>query len=161
VVIDEAMRHACTQELDHAQTAAKQLGLTLVLVHVDRPESLESAFRKLVDAKAQAVTSTLMSTRNDLEKDYAEAALKAHLPSMFELEIGARQGGLISYGPDFTDIFRRAGHYAGRLLKGGRASEMPMEQPREFRLVVNLKTARALGLVVPQSVLLRADEVIQ
>ena len=161
IVIDDAMRNACTQELEHAEIAAKQLGLTIVAVHADRPESLEVAFRKLLDAKVQAVTSTLMSTRNDLEKDYAEAALKARLPSMFELEIGARQGGLISYGPDFNDIFRRAGQYAGRLLKGGRASEMPMEQPRQFRLVVNLKTARTLGLTVPQSVLLRADEVIE
>ena len=161
VVIDDAMRSACTQELDHAQAAAKQLGLTLVMVHVDRPESLESAFRKLLDAKVQAVASTLMSTRNDLEKDYAQAALKARLPSMFELDIGAREGGLISYGPDFTELFRRAGHYAGRLLKGGRAEDMPLEQPRAFRLIVNLKTARALGLTVPQSVLVRADEVIQ
>jgi putative ABC transport system substrate-binding protein len=161
VVIDEAMRNACTQEFDHSEVAAKQLGLTLVAVHVDRPQMLEAAFRKLVDARVQAVTSTLMSTRNDLEKDYAEAALKARLPSMFELEVGAREGGLISYGPDFADIFRRAGGYAGRLLKGGRASEMPLEQPRAFRLVVNLKTARALGIAVPQSLLLRADEVIQ
>ena len=161
IVIDDAMRNACTQELEHAEIAAKQLGLTIVAVHVDRPATLESAFRKLLDAKVQAVTSTLMSTRNDLEQDYAEAALKARLPSMFELEIGARYGGLISYGPDFTDIWRRAGHYAGRLLKGGHAAEMPLEQPRAFRLVVNLKTARALGLTVPQSVLLRADEVIE
>ncbi len=161
VVIDEAMRSACTQEIDHAEVAAKKLGLTLVMVHAPQAESLDAAFRKLVDAKVQAVTSTLMSTRNDLEKDYAAAALKAHLPSMFELEIGAREGGLMSYGPDFADIFRRAGHYVGRILKGGRADEMPLEQPRAFRLVVNLKTARALGLTVPKAVLLRADEVIE
>ncbi len=67
----------------------------------------------------------------------------------------------MSYGPDFPGIFRRAGHYVGRILKGGSPAEMPIEQPREFRLVVNLQTARALGLTIPQSVLLRADEVIQ
>src|SRR5437868_14018342 len=66
VVIDDAMRNACTQELEHAEIAAKQLGLTLVAVNADRPESLDMAFRKLVDAKVQAVTSTLMSTRNDI-----------------------------------------------------------------------------------------------
>ena len=67
----------------------------------------------------------------------------------------------MSYGPDIEDVFRRAGHYVGRILKGEKPAEMPMEQPRQFRLVVNLKTAKALGITVPQSVLLRADEVIQ
>ncbi len=161
VVIDEAMRSACTQEVDHAEMAAKALGLTLVMVHVDRPELLEAGFRKLAEAKVQAVISTLLSTRNNLEKEYAEAALKHRLPSMFEIEYGAQQGGLMSYGPDFSDVFRRAGRYTGRILKGAKPAEMAMEQPREFRLVVNLKTARALGITVPQAVLVRADEVIQ
>jgi len=161
VVIDQAMRDACTQELDHAEKAARQLGLTLVAVHVDKPELLDAAFRKLVDAKVQAVTSTLLSTRNNLEKEYAQAAAKYRLPSMFELEIGAREGGLMSYGPDFEDIYRRAGRYAGRVLKGGRPAEMAMEEPREFKLVLNLKTAREIGLAIPQAVRLRADEVIE
>ena len=160
VVIDEAMRNACTQEIEHTEKAARKLGLTLVMVHVDRPEMLDAGFRKLTDARVQAVISTLLSTRNGLEKEYAEAALKHRLPSMFEIEYAAQQGGLMSYGPDFTDLFRRAGHYTGRILKGGKPAEMSMEQPREFRLVVNLKTARALGITVPQAVLARADEVI-
>jgi putative ABC transport system substrate-binding protein len=161
VVIDEAMRDACTQEMDHAIAAARQLGLTLVTVHIDSPALLEAGFRQLVDAKAQAVTSTLLSTRNNLEKEYAQAALKYKLPSMFEQEIGAREGGLMSYGPDFEDIFRRAGRYAGRVLKGGQPAEMAMEEPRQFRFVLNLKTARELGLAIPPAVRLRADEVIE
>ncbi len=161
VVIDEAMRTSCTQEIDIAEKAARTLGLTLVTVHVDRPEMLDAAFAKLTAAKVQAVVTTLLSTRNNLEKEYASAALRHRLPSMFEVEYGAHQGGLMSYGPDFTDIFRRAGRYAGRILKGGKPAEMPMEQPREFRLVINMKTARALGIAVPQAVLVRADEVIQ
>src|SRR5512134_1663917 len=84
VVIDEAMREACSQEMDHALKAAKQLGLTIVAVHIDRPELLDAGFKKLIDAKVQAVTSTLLSTRNNLEREYAEAALKHKLPSMFE-----------------------------------------------------------------------------
>jgi putative ABC transport system substrate-binding protein len=161
IVVDDAMRNACAQEVDHTKEAAKNLGLTLVLVHVARPEDLEAGFRKLVDANVQAVTGTLLSTRNGLEREYAQAALKYKLPSMHELEISAREGALMSYGPDFEEIFRGAGHYVGRILKGGRAAEMPIEQPRRFRLVVNLQTARALGIAIPQSVLLRADEVIQ
>jgi len=160
VVIDEAMRSACTQELTQVEKAAKELGLTLVMVHVDRPEALDAAFRKLTDAKVQAVISTLLSTRNNLEKEYAEAALKHRLPSMFEIEYAAQQGGLMSYGPDFNDVFRRAGRYTGRILKGGKPAEMSIEQPREFRLVINLKTAKALGITIPQALLLRADEVI-
>jgi putative ABC transport system substrate-binding protein len=161
VVIDEAMRAACTQEIDLAEKAARQLGLTLVTVHVDRPEMLDAAFRKLTASGVQAVVTTLLSTRNNLEQEYAEAALRHRLPSMFELEYGARKGGLMSYGPDFTDIFRRAGRYAGRILKGGNPAEMAMEQPREFRLVLNMQTARQLGIAVPPAVLVRADEVIR
>lgn len=160
-VIDEAMRASCGQEIDHAVLAAKKLGLTLVMINVERPEQLEAGYRKLVDAKVQAVITTLLSTRNGLEKEHAEAALKYRLPMMFELEFGAQQGGLMSYGPDFSDLYRRAGRYTGRILKGANPAEMPMEQPREFRLVLNLKTARALGVNVPQAVLARADEVIQ
>jgi putative ABC transport system substrate-binding protein len=161
VVIDEAMRDACTQEMDHAMKAARQLGLTVVAVHIDRPELLDAGFKKLLDAKVQAVTSTLLSTRNNLEKEYAEAALKHRLPSMFEQEIGARHGGLMSYGPNFEDVFRRAGRYAGRVLKGANPAELAMEEPRQFRMVLNLKTARELGIAFPNAVRVRADEVIE
>jgi putative tryptophan/tyrosine transport system substrate-binding protein len=161
VVFDEAIHSACKQEVEHAEKAAKKLGLTLVMVNVDRPEMLDAGFRKLADAKVQAVISTLLSTRNNLEREYAEAALRYRLPSMFEIEYAAHQGGLMSYGPDFIDVYRRAGRYTGRIFKGGKPAEMAMEQPREFRLVVNLKTAKALGIVVPPAVRLRADEVIE
>ena len=161
VVFDEGMHSACKQEVEHAEKAARKLGLTLVMVGVDRPERLDAGFRKLADANVQAVISTLLSTRNNLEKEYAEAALKYRLPSMFEIEYAAQQGGLMSYGPDFTDLYRRAGQYTGRILKGGKPAEMAMEQPREFRLVINMKTARALGIVVPLAVRLRANEVIE
>ena len=161
MVIDEAMRAACKQEIDHAERAAKRLGVSLMMVNVTRPELLDAGYRQLVDAKVQAVITTLLSTRNGLETEHAEAALKFRLPIMFELEFGAQQGGLMSYGPDFADIFRRAGVYTGRILKGAKPAEMAMEQPREFKLVLNLKTAKVLGLVIPNSVLLRADEVIR
>lgn len=161
VVLDEGIYSACKQEIDHAERAAGKLGLTLVKVNIDRPDKLDAGFRKLTDAKVQAVISTLLSTRNNLETEYAEAALRHKLPSMFEIEHAAREGGLMSYGPDYTDLFRRAGRYTGRILKGDKPAEMAMEQPREFRLVINLKTARALGITVPAAVRLRADEVIE
>ncbi len=160
-VIDDAMRAACKQEIDHAERAAKRLGLSLVMINVTRPELLDAGYRQLVDAKVQAVITTLLSTRNGLEKEHAEAALKYRLPIMFELEFGAQQGGLLSYGPDFADIFLRAGVYTGRILKGAKPAEMAMEQPREFKLVLNLKTAKVLGLAVPPAIRVRADEVIE
>ena len=161
VVVDNAMRDACTQEADHVEAAAKKLGLTMIYAHVDRVEEIDGAFRKLVAAGAQAVTTTLMSTRNGLEKEYAQAALKYRLPSMHELDYGTQFGGLVSYGPDFGDVFRRAGHYVGPILKGGKPAEMPIEEPAKFRLVVNLKTAKALGIAMPQSVMILADAVIE
>jgi len=133
VVVDEAMRDSCKQEVDAMNAAAKKLGLGLVFVHVDRVESVDAAFRKLSAAGAQAVITTLVSTRNGLEKEYAEAALKYGLPSMHEMDYGASFGGLMSYGPDIVDVFRRAGRSVGRVLKGARPAEMPMEEPREFR----------------------------
>ncbi len=160
VVVDEGMYKACKQEFEHTEKAARQLGLTLVMVGVDRPEMLDAGFLKLVDARVQAVISTLLSTRNNLDEEYAAAALRHRLPSMFEIEYAASRGGLMSYGPDIVDVYRRAGRYTGRILKGGKPAEMAMEQPRDFRLVINMKTARALGINVPRSVLLRADEVI-
>ena len=161
VIIDNAMREACSQELDHFNAEAKKLGVAVVYVHVDRAQDIDAAFKKLVAGGAQAVTTTLMSTRNGLENEYAEAALKYRLPSMHELDYGTRFGGLVSYGPDFGDVFRRAGHYVGRVLKGAKPAEMAMEEPSKFRLAVNLKTAKALGITLPQSVMILADEVIE
>ena len=161
VIVDEAMRDACLQEIDNMKAAAKSLGLSLLLVHVDRAESVDGAFRKLVADGAQAVLTTLTSTRNGLEKEYAEAALKYRLPSIHEMNYGALYGGLISYGPDFGDVFRRAGNYVGRVLKGAKPADMPIEQPTRFIMVVNKKTAAALGIKLPASILVRADEVIE
>jgi len=160
-IVDDAMRNSCKQELDAMDESAKQLGLTLVRAHVGGPADVDPAFRKLVDAGVQAVLTTITSTRNGLDKEYAEASLKYRLPSMSELDYSATMGGLLSYGPDAGEVFRRAGHYVGRILKGEKPAEMPVEEPSKFRLSVNLKTAKALGVTVPPSVLLLADQVIE
>jgi ABC-type uncharacterized transport system substrate-binding protein len=161
VVIDEAMRDSCKQEIQTMESAARQLGLMLAYVHVNGKDSVDAGFRKLADGGAQAVLTTLTSTRNGLEKAYAEASLKYRLPSMYETEYGTRLGGLMSYGPDLGAVYRRAGHYVGRVLKGERPAEMPIEEPSRFRLSVNLETASALGVTLPQSMLILADEVIE
>jgi putative ABC transport system substrate-binding protein len=91
----------------------------------------------------------------------AELALKNRLPTMYGLREMAEAGGLITYGPDYGDLYRRAAEYVQKILHGGKPSDLPVEQPNKFELVINLKTAKALGLTIPQSILLRADEVIQ
>jgi putative ABC transport system substrate-binding protein len=90
-----------------------------------------------------------------------ELAAKTRLPAVYLLSAFARMGGLLSYSIDFVDLFRRAAVYVDRILKGAAPAEMPVEQPTKFELLVNLKTAKALGLTIPDSILVRADEIIE
>ena len=89
------------------------------------------------------------------------AAARNNVPAVYRLSAFARDGGLLSYGPDPVDIFRRAASYADRILRGEKPGDLPVQFPTKFEMVVNLKAAKALGLTVPQSILLRADEVIE
>jgi putative ABC transport system substrate-binding protein len=94
-------------------------------------------------------------------KEVAETALKHRLPTIFEFRPFVEAGGLMSYGTDVSDLYRRAAVYVDKILKGARPADLPVEQPTKFELVINLKTAKALGLTFPASVLARADEIIR
>jgi putative ABC transport system substrate-binding protein len=94
-------------------------------------------------------------------KALSEAAMAQRFPTVFEISSMVEAGGLISYGPDPTYGWRRAGYFVSRILEGVHPSDLPIEQPREYRLVVNARTAKAVGITVPESILLRADEVIR
>ena len=161
VPIDDAMRDTCKQEVEAMDESARRLGVTLNYVHVRVLEDVDPGFRKLVEGRAQAVLMTLTSTRHGLEREYAQAALKCRLPVMADAGYAIPLGALTSYGPDLGDVFRRAGNYVGRVLKGENPAEKPVEEPSQFILSLNLKTARVLCLTLPARVMVLADEVIE
>jgi len=140
--------------------AAEQLGLRLVPVHVDSAAGLDDAFATLEARQADALviaSDTLFALH---QQRIAELALAHRLPAVSQDSGFPRAGGALGYGSVRTDNYRRAAAYVDKILRGANPADLPVEEPRRFRLVVNLRTARALGLVVPQAVLLRADEVI-
>ena len=165
VLFDKALYDTCQEELKQFRAAAKRLGVTLVEVSVPNLATgvtdLEPAFRALGENKAQALIMPLFTAGADFAPEIARLALKYRVPTMHEVGEFSEVGGLLTYGPDFADIYRRAAHYVARILKGEKPAAMAIEEPRQFKFTVNLKTAKALGLTIPQAVLLRADEVIQ
>jgi putative ABC transport system substrate-binding protein len=143
------------------QLPARQLGLDLHSLEVVSGDQFQTAFAAVIAAKDGAIMALPGPVFVMNEKRIADFATENHLPSIFHLPEFPRVGGLLSYGPDRTDLFRRAATYVDKILKGANPGDLPVEQPTKFQLVINLKTAKALGLTMPQSLLARADEVIE
>ena len=144
-----------------AEIAAPSLGVTLQSVEVKRPDEDEAAFSAMTRHGANALFVFENATNTNFRKQIVELAAKNGLPGVYGLREYAEAGGLLSYGPMLSDNYRRAAAFVDKLLKGARAADLPVEQPTRFELVINLKTAKALALTIPQSVLIRADQVIQ
>ena len=145
-----------------AQSAAPRLGLKLQNVEVRSPDDLDGAFASMVRARSGALVvlpDPLLA--GVLPARIAELATRNRLPTMGTFKEQAEAGGLLSYGPSLTANFHRTAAYVDKILKGAKPADLPVEQPTKFELVINLKTAKALGLTIPQALLLRADEVIQ
>jgi putative tryptophan/tyrosine transport system substrate-binding protein len=146
-----------------AEGVARALGLLLQPVEVFQPDDLEGAFSAITEQRAQALIvagppgPVMFSNRAKI----ATFAQKSRLPSIYSSRTFVDAGGLMSYGPSDPDLFRRAATYVDKILKGAKPADLPVEQPTKFELAINLKTAKALGLTIPQSLLVRADEVIQ
>jgi ABC-type uncharacterized transport system substrate-binding protein len=143
------------------QTAADVLKVKLLSLEVRNAQDLASVF---VSAKRQRVEAVMVldcPSLNAIAARITELAMTNLLPALYPYLIYAEAGGLISYGPDLRDAARRGATYVDKILKGAKPAELPVEQPTKFELVINLKTAKALGLTIPQSVLLRADHVIE
>jgi putative ABC transport system substrate-binding protein len=147
--------------LDTMQTSGGTLGLAVNVFRVQRPEQYEATFAAMVGAGIQGVAVLPARPNIDYLATIARLALKHQLPTIFEVREFPAAGGLLSYGPSIVDATRRMAHYMDRILKGAKPGDLPIEQPTKFELVINMKTAKALGLTIPQSLLVRADEIIQ
>jgi putative ABC transport system substrate-binding protein len=139
---------------------ARALSLQLQHVDVGRIGDFEGAFKTARSARAGAVLIIASPRAIENRSLIAELALKSRMPLMSQFSQMVEAGGLLSYGPDLNDLFRRAGSYVDRILKGARPGDLPIEQPSKYELVLNLRTAKALGLSIPHSLVLRADQVI-
>jgi putative ABC transport system substrate-binding protein len=143
------------------ETASLAAGVTLQSIPIERAEELEAAFDRAVRDGVQGMVILSSPLILAQRAQIAGLALKGGLPTISLFTLFPASGALMAYGPDLTDLFRRAGTYIDRILKGAKAGELPIERPSKFSLVINLKTAKALGLDVSPILVARADEVIE
>jgi putative ABC transport system substrate-binding protein len=150
-----------TKSVQDLKAAAPSLSIQLSVVSLRTPEEFDGAFSTAARARAQALyvipDAFFFSHRTTI----SQLAAKARLPAIYGAKGFADEGGLMSYGPNFGDVFRRSAGYVDKILKGAKPGDLPIEQPTKLEFVVNLKTAKALGITIPESILVRADEVIR
>jgi len=147
--------------LKTVQTAAQKSSVKILSVQARIPQEIESAFSTMTKHNAQGVIVANDLFLNQQRRQIAELAAKNRLPSVAAVREYADDGGLMSYGPKFVENYRRAATYVDKIIKGAKPSDLPVEQPTKFELVINRKTAKTLGLTIPQSLLISADKVIE
>jgi putative tryptophan/tyrosine transport system substrate-binding protein len=150
-----------TQEWKESQLPARELGLQLYSMEVSRTDKFEGAFKEATKAGSGALAVTQNALVNSNQKRIADLAAKNRLPAIYNRGDWVASGGLMSYGADQVEPTRRAAALVDKILKGAKPADLPVEQPMKFELVINLKTAKQIGLTIPQSVLYRADRVIK
>jgi putative tryptophan/tyrosine transport system substrate-binding protein len=151
-----------TSQLRVVQAAAKQLGITLQVLELKSlPYDYDAAFADAARGKAEALLALVSGLFVPARRYIPELALKHRLPSMFGNYLWAESGGLMSYGPDFSALYRRAAEQTGLILKGAKPADIPIQQASEFELVINMKTARTLGVPIPPSMQLRTRRTIE
>ena len=161
VAVIYAARANIDQDLKEARDTARSLGLAVKFFEVRTPQDFEATFDAVAAAGPGAMITIGHGMLLGASKRIAEFASKHKLPAVYPDREFVDAGGLMAYGPDLGANFRRAGGYIDRILKGAKPGDLPIEQPTKWGLVVNLRTANALGLRIPGAVLVRADEVIQ
>ena len=148
-------------DLKETEAAARLLKIQLIPVEIRSFEELENAFRSVAKSRADAFLTDSSGFFNTHQKRMIELAAKHRLPGMYTEQEFVRAGGLMTYATNITDLYRRAATYVDKILKGTKPAELPIEQPTKFELVINLKTAKQIGLTIPPDVLARADRVIK
>jgi putative tryptophan/tyrosine transport system substrate-binding protein len=152
---------AVERTIGHAQEAAQVKGVQLQILKASTESEIDAAFATLVQLHDGALLVTADPFFNSRREQLVALASRYAVPAIYEFREFATAGGLSSYGPSLASMYRQAGVYAGRVLAGAKPADLPVQQPTTFELVVNLNTAKALGLTVPPSILARADEVIE
>jgi ABC-type uncharacterized transport system substrate-binding protein len=146
--------------ISHVKAAARSLGVQLQLLEARDPQEIDRAFAAMTREQAGALVVLPDAIFTNQVRQIAELAVQRRLPSIYGVSENAEAGGLMVYGTDFVDLERRAATFVDKILKGAKPGDLPVEQPTKFELTINLKTAKALGLTIPQSLLLRAGRVI-
>ncbi len=147
--------------LEQTEAAARALGVQLLRLEAQGPNDLDRAFAAMSRERVGGLILIPSAMFVDERRRIVNVVVKDRLPAMFYFREFVEAGGLMSYGPNFRELWRRAATYVDKILKGAKPSDLPIEQPTKFKLVINLKTAKTLGLTIPPSLLGRADEVIQ
>jgi len=148
-------------QLKNVVAAAGKAGIKVQAFDVARSQDIDAAFADIARSRPDAALVLADSVFIQHARKLADFALKQRLPTMFGISEFPEAGGLMSYGPDIRDNYRRAARYVDRILKGAKPADLPIEQPSKFELVINLKTAKAIGVQIPKSMLFRADRVIE
>jgi putative ABC transport system substrate-binding protein len=148
-------------EMKEMQTAAQAMGVQLHSAEISTEDGLDDAFVGMNKTAAQALIVLTDPILFSQRKRIVDLASKYRLPAVYSFQAFVEEGGLLSYGPSDADLFRRAAGYVDRILKGTKPGELPVEQPTKFDLYINLRTAKTLGITIPESFLSRADEVIE
>ena len=148
-------------QLMAAKSAAHSLGLQTATLYAGSGDDIDRAFQTAVRERVGAVVPLSSAFFNFQRERIVSLAVKYRIPVVYESRLFVEIGGLMSYGPDYRDVFKRLAGYADKVLRGAKPADLPVQQPTKFELVINLKTAKALGLTSPPAVLARADEVIE
>jgi putative ABC transport system substrate-binding protein len=160
-VIGSSIHPGTARSMKELELAARAVRVQLQQVDVVEQRDIESGFEAARKERAEAVLVLTSVVTNRHRRQIVDLASKSRLPAMYFATEFVELGGLVAYGASYPDLFRRAAVYVDKILRGARPAELPVEQPTKFELAINLRTARALGLTIPHSVLLRADQVMQ
>jgi len=160
-VLGDALRPGTPQALREINVAADGFGVQLQYLEVRGPKDIETAFRAASKERADAVLILASTVLFSQRRQVIDLAVKSRLPAIYNRPEYVEDGGLVFYGVSYTELYRRAATYVDKILKGAKPADLPVEQPKKFEFIINLKTAKQIGLTIPPNVLARADRVIR